>query len=71
MEVLLEMGYFYVVMPRNYLEDNWGDKVSSLRECVKRRLESRRISTVRSRCQEMTGEDISGYKRLSGCCGDL
>jgi hypothetical protein len=27
--------------------------------------------TVRSCCQGTAGEDIAGWKRLNGCCGDL
>jgi hypothetical protein len=30
-----------------------------------------RISTVRSRCQGTAGYDTTGWKELSGCCGDL
>jgi hypothetical protein len=30
-----------------------------------------RISTARSRCQGTAGEDTAGWKKLSGCCGNL
>jgi hypothetical protein len=45
--------------PRSYLEDNWGNEVSSVQEFMKRGLErvKLRTSTVRSRCQGTAGED--------------
>jgi hypothetical protein len=47
-EVLLETGCFFVSVPRSYLEDNWDDTVSSVRESVKRGLDpgSRGITIV-------------------------
>jgi hypothetical protein len=30
-----------------------------------------RISTVRSRCQRTASEDTAGWKKISGCCGNL
>jgi hypothetical protein len=63
-------------LQRGYLEDNWGDQVSSVRESVKkgvslkgaaiqRKLErgSWRISTVRSRYQGTADEDTADWKR--------
>jgi hypothetical protein len=46
---------------------------SSAREAVKIEPESvkLKISSVRSHCQGMTGEDRVGWKRLRGCCNDL
>jgi hypothetical protein len=38
MDVLLETGCFYVVRVEDYLEDNWGDQVSSVQQSVKRAL---------------------------------
>jgi hypothetical protein len=60
-------------VPRSYKEENWGNLVNSVRESVKRgpELEKRRISTVRRRYQETTGEDTPGWTRRSGCYGDF
>jgi hypothetical protein len=51
-------------MPRSYLEDNWGDQVSSIKESVRRRLErgKLKISSVKIQCLMKTlqaGEDLA------------
>jgi hypothetical protein len=54
-------------LPKSYKEDNWGNQVSSLREAVKRRLESGnwRISTTRSCYQGTAAADTAGWKTLA------
>jgi hypothetical protein len=60
-------------VPISYEEDSWSNQVTSVREAVKRGVESGslRISTVRSRYQGTADEDTAGWKILSRCCGDL
>jgi hypothetical protein len=62
------MGVSTWSVPRSFLNENWGDKVSPSREFVKRGLElvKLRISTVRSRCQETVFKDIEDWKSLAG-----
>jgi hypothetical protein len=82
-QVLLEMFSTWSVQ-RGYKEDNCGHWVSSAWESVRKSSAGReplfrqdlsawswRISSVRSHCQGTAGEDIVGWKRLSGFCGDL
>jgi hypothetical protein len=77
-------GFPLLSVPRHYKGDSWGNRVSSVREFVRKRgswkgaavqrgLErvKLRISSVRSRCQRTTAEGTTGWKRLRGCCGDL
>jgi hypothetical protein len=76
-EVLLETVFYTRSMPRSYKEDNWGKKVSSVQESVKktgswkravvqRGLEpgSRGLAIVRGRIQATINEGTAGWKRL-------
>jgi hypothetical protein len=69
---------------RSYLEDNWGDQLSSVRESVRIRGSWNRGAIQRGlvcvklknlHClkplQGKDGEDTAGWKRLSGYWGDL
>jgi hypothetical protein len=53
----------------------WGNSWQAVLNKSRRRKDlnagSWRISTVRSLCQGTAGEDIAGWIKLSGCCGEL
>jgi hypothetical protein len=51
--------------------NNWEAVLNENRQRKDLDAGSWRISAVRSRCQGTAGEDTAGWKRLSGCCGDL
>jgi hypothetical protein len=83
-EVLLEMVFSIRSVERGYKKNNWGNRISLVGESVKKRVQlegavvqrglepgGRGITIVRIRCQGTTSEDTAGWKRLSGCCGDL
>jgi hypothetical protein len=76
-EVLLKTMFSTRSAQRGYKEDNWGNRVSSVRESVKERgiwkgaavqrglgLGSRGIALVTSRYQVSNSEETAGWKRF-------
>jgi hypothetical protein len=80
-EVLLEMVFSTRSVKSGYMEDDWGNLVSSVRESVKERVcwkgaavqrglqrGSRGIALVRSRYHKTSSEYTVTWKKYSVCC---
>jgi hypothetical protein len=76
-ETLLKTMFFPLSAQRGCKKNNWGNRVSSVRESLKKRdiwkgaavhreLEpgSRGITIVRSRCQASNSEEAAGWNRF-------